>query len=86
MQDVATLIGIVVVVTELIKKAFLKYLKIYIKGTAAIVLATLVSIGTVFVESLKADVPLSFSMLPILIQVILGSTIGYAVVTKKSTT
>jgi len=83
MQDVATLIGIVVVVTELIKKAFLKYLKLSIKGTAAIVLATLVSIGTVFVEALKADVAFSFAILPVLTQVILGATIGYSVVTRK---
>jgi hypothetical protein len=83
-MDTVTLIGIVMAVTELIKKAFLKYLKVDIKGSTAIILAVLVSIGTMFVQALKSDITISFALIPTLIQVIIGSTIGYSIVTKKS--
>jgi len=82
--DIVILIGIVVAVTELIKKGFTKYLKIDIKGKTAVILAGLVSVGVVFIESLKSDIPITFALLPILIQVIIGATIGYSIATKKS--
>jgi hypothetical protein len=84
-MDVAILIGIVMAVTELIKKGLLKYLHIDIKGKVAVVLAVITSVGVVFVQALKGDVPITFALLPVLIQVVIGSTIGYAIVTKKST-
>lgn len=84
-MDVPILIGMVMAITELIKKGLLKYLHIEVKAKAAVVLAVLVSIGVVFVQALKGDITITLALVPTLIQVILGSTIGYAIVTKKST-
>lgn len=84
-MDVVTLIGIVMGVTELIKKSFTKLFKITINGKAAVILAVIVSIGVVVVKAVQLDVTIGLALIPTLIQVILGATIGYSIATKKST-
>lgn len=80
-MDIAGMIAQVVVVTELIKKGLLK-IKVEVKGGAAVVLAVLVSIGVVLVAAITTEAPLTLALVPVLIQVILASTIGYSIVTK----
>jgi hypothetical protein len=84
-MDIAVLIATTAVVTELIKKALLK-IRIEIKGKAAVALAVIVSAGVTVFETLKMGGAFSFSTLWTFLQVAFGSTIGYAIVTKKSET
>lgn len=81
-MDALLLIGIVAVVTEVIKKGLLK-IHVEVKGQAAVVLACLVSVGVVLVKAIQLDVPIGLGLVPVLVQVILGSTVGYSIVTKK---
>ena len=82
-MDIAAMVASVAVVTELIKKGLLK-IRIKIKGQAAVTLAGVVSVGVVLVNALRTDATIGVGLLPLLIQVILASTIGYSIVTKKS--
>ena len=82
-MDVAAMVASVAVVTEILKKLLLK-VRIEVKGQAAVILAGVVSVGVVLVAATKAGLPIDFSLLPVLIQVILASTIGYSIVTKKT--
>jgi len=84
-MDIAKLIASVAVVTEIIKKLLLK-IHIELKGQAAIVLAVIVSAGVVVVESLMIGQPLGLPTIVVFIKVVLGATVGYAIVTKKSET
>jgi hypothetical protein len=84
-MDIAKLIASVAVVTEIIKKLLLK-IHIELKGQAAVVLAVIVSAGVVVVESLMIGQPLGLSTIVVFIKVVLGATIGYAIVTKSSET
>ncbi|MBE3120027.1 MAG: hypothetical protein IMZ50_14890 [Candidatus Atribacteria bacterium] len=76
-MDIVALIAIVGVVTQFLKKALSK-VKINIEGKAAIVLSVLVSVGVVLVESIKFDMPLTFALVPVLVQVIVGANMGYS--------
>ena len=71
-------------VTEFIKRAALATFKIVIKGSGAVILSVLVSIGVVFVFAINTATPITFSLIPILIQVAIYANAGYAIVTKKS--
>jgi hypothetical protein len=82
-MNIPNLIAITAVVTEFIKKALLK-IKVEIKGPAAVVLAIIVSAGVVIVETFKTGGALGIGTAWIFIQVVIGSTIGYAIMTKKS--
>jgi len=82
-MNIPSLIAMTAVVTEFIKKALLK-LKIEIKGAAAVVLAVIVSAGVVVVEVFKTGGTFGIGTLWIFAQVVLGSTIGYSILTKKS--
>jgi len=84
-MDIVVLIATTAVVVEFIKKALLK-IRIKIKGKAAVALAVIVSAGVTVVETLKMDGAFSLSTLWTFLQVAFGSTIGYAIVTKKSET
>jgi len=82
-MNIPSLIAMTAVVTEFIKKALLK-LKIEIKGAAAVVLAVIVSAGVVVVEVFKTGGTFGIGTIWIFVQVVLGSTIGYSILTKKS--
>jgi hypothetical protein len=84
-MDIAKLIASVAVVTEILKKLLLK-IHVELKGQAAVVLAVIVSAGVVVVESLMTGQSIGLSTLVVFIKVVLGATIGYAIVTKKSET
>jgi len=84
-MDIAKLIASVAVVTEIIKKSLLK-IHVELKGQAAIVLAVIVSAGAVVVEFLLTGQSLGLSTFIVFVKVVLGATIGYAIVTKKSET
>lgn len=81
-MDVLILIGIVATVTEIIKKGLLK-IRVELKGQSAVILACLVSVGVVLVKAIQLDVPIGLGLIPVLVQVILGSTVGYSIITKK---
>jgi len=81
-MDIAVMVAAVAAATEIIKKGLLK-IRIEIKGQAAVILAGVVSVGVVLVNALRADVPVGLGLLPVLIQVIIYSTVGYSIVTKK---
>lgn len=85
-MDIPKLIGIVAVVTETIKKLLLKYVHVDLKGQAAVVLAIIVSAGVVVFESLKTGQALGIPTFWVFLQVVIGATIGYAIVTKTSET
>lgn len=76
-MDIAVLIVMVGIVTQFLKKALSK-IKINVEGKAAIVLSVLVSVGVVLVEAIKLDMPLSFALVPLLLQVIIGANMGYS--------
>jgi len=82
-MNIASLIGITAVVTEFIKKALLK-INIEIKGAVAVALAVIVSAGVVVVETFKAGGIFGIGTIWIFVQVVIGSTIGYSILTKKS--
>lgn len=84
-MDIAKLIASVAVVTEILKKLLLQ-IHVELKGQAAVVLAVIVSAGVVVVESLMTGQSIGLSTLVVFIKVVLGATIGYAIVTKKSET
>lgn len=84
-MNIAVLIATVAVVTELIKKALLK-IRVEVKGKVAVALALIVSAGVTVFEVLKTEAGFSLSMLWTFLQVAFGSTIGYAIITKKSET
>lgn len=81
-MNVPELIGIVMAVTEFFKKVVAKLFKVEVKGKAAVVLACLVSVGVVFVKAVQTDLTLGLALIPTLVQVVVGSTIGYSVMTK----
>ena len=76
-MNIAELIVAVGLVTQFAKKALLK-LKVNVEGKAAIVLSVVVSIGVVLVEAIKTDAAIGFALIPVLIQVIVGSNMGYS--------
>lgn len=82
-MNIAELIALTAVVTELVKKALLR-IRIEVKGKLAVLLAVLVSAGVVFFDAVKNGTELSFQSFLIFIQVAFGSTLGYSIVTKKS--
>jgi hypothetical protein len=81
-MNVVKLCAEVVAVTEILKKLLLK-VGVELKGKLAVGLAVVVSIGVVAVGAISTDTPLGLGLIPVLIQVILYSTVGYAVVTKS---
>jgi hypothetical protein len=76
-MNVAALIVVVGLVTQFAKKLLGK-INLKIEGTAAVVLSVVVSIGVVLVEAVKLDVPIGIALVPVLIQVIVGSNMGYS--------
>jgi hypothetical protein len=82
-MNIASLIGITAVVTEFIKKALLK-IKVEVKGSAAVALAVIVSAAVVVVEVFKTEGTFGIGTIWIFVQVVIGSTIGYSILTKKS--
>jgi hypothetical protein len=81
-MNLPELIGIVVAVTEFLKKALAKLFRVKVEGRTAVILACVVSVGVVFFKAVQIDMPLSLGLVPTLVQVIIGSTIGYSIVTK----
>jgi hypothetical protein len=75
-MDVPTLIIAVGLVTQFLKKA-LEKIHVTVQGKGAVVLSVLVSIGVVLVEVIKTDAALSFALIPVLVQVIIGANAGY---------
>lgn len=81
-MNVPELLAVVVAATEFFKKAITKVFRVEMKGKAAVILAVLVSVGVVFVKAILGDVPLTLALVPTLVQVIIGSTMGYSIFTK----
>ena len=79
-MDVPMLMGLVVLVTQFVKKAVKSVFKVELGGKAAIVVSVLVSIGVVFVKAIETDTTLGLGLIPVLIQVIIGSNMGYSLI------
>ena len=77
-MDVLELVALVALVTQFVKKAVLKVFKVEIGGKAAIIASVLVSIGVVFVQAVQTETALGLGLIPVLIQVIIGSNMGYS--------
>lgn len=81
-MNVPECLALVVAVTEFLKKALKSVLKVEVKGQAAVILAVLVSVAVVFVKAVQTGTAINLALLPFLIQVAIGSTIGYSIATK----
>ena len=88
MPGMVALVAAVAVVTQFIKKAinssnfgFLK--KIIIEKWGAVVLAVLVSFGTVIYFALKTGTPIDFSLLILAGEVAIAATMDYSILKPK---
>jgi hypothetical protein len=81
-MNISLLIVTVGIATEFIKKALLK-IKIEIKGVSAVILAILVSAVVVILEVFKVGGQFTFQTIWVFIQVVIGSTVGYSILTKS---
>lgn len=81
-MNIAVMIASVAAITELIKTGLLR-IRIDLKGIGAFVLAVVVSAGVVTVETLKMGSQFTFKIFTDFLQVAIGSTMGYAILTKK---
>lgn len=79
-MDVATLLVVVMAVTQFVKKAVKSVFKVELGGKAAIIVSVLVSVGAVFVKAVESDTALGLGLVPVLIQVIIGSNMGYSLI------
>jgi hypothetical protein len=82
-MNIPEMLAITVAVTEFFKKAAFSLFKVEIKARAAVVLAVLTSLGVVIYKAVETGTAVNLALVPLAIQVIIGSTIGYSIATKK---